>query len=119
MWTKDDKLSVAYFKSFIQRINTNCNKLSIRELPEKENGDFLFCEETELIERTLQNMSNVLLLNYEKKNFYNLSTFSYKDLNKWEEQLDLIENKIKNITIYKYTDNVIDTQNTYRKLLYK
>jgi hypothetical protein len=120
-WDSTDIIPLKIFKELICKIQKYSNKLGIKNnlINEKNNGEFLFSEEVNEIDRLLEVMSNVLLLEYKRKYWYNLTTFNYKDWTKFDEQITLIEEKIKNTDIYVYKDDVIEDQKTYRNLLYK
>lgn len=119
-WDSTDIISLKYFNELITNLQTYANRLGIKHnLIEKSNGEFLFSEELDEIDRVLKIISNTLLLNYERKYWYNLSTINYNDWTRWDNQINLIEDKLKDIKVFTYNDEATDVQNTYRKLLYE
>ena len=99
---------------FYQRI-----RIKTHEIETKTRGSFLYANELKEVDDTLQEVCSQLLLDYEHKNWYDLSIISYRDINRWCKAINKIEtlerNKYQDIT-GKYEDL---TDETYRQLLYK
>lgn len=53
------------------------------EIKSKKRGDFLFTEDLKIIEDSLMKISQFLNYSYVSRNWYKLSVFSYKDVNRW------------------------------------
>lgn len=53
------------------------------ETKSKKRGDFLFTEDLKIIEDSLMKISQFFNYSYVSRNWYKLSVFSYKDVNRW------------------------------------
>ena len=72
----------------VTSINTNMsayNHIYVieTEIKSKKRGDFLFTEDLKIIEDSLVKISQFLNYSYVSRNWYKLSVFSYKDVNRW------------------------------------
>ena len=111
-----DILETRDYNSIVSDINKYTNKLNINmQLPYKINGNFLYSEDADKIDYILKLISDLIYLEYERKYFYNLSMLNFEVVNKWKEQIDLIDEKLEYISAntYKYSNY---TSNTYEDL---
>lgn len=126
MRTEESILTYTELNQIITQIKIFASGLKIPEnLSLKNNGDFLFCEDSEEIERVLKLISDLIYIDYEKRFFYNLSTLTYEDVNRWESQIDLIDKQLdyieENAYLYSaYTSNTYeDLENkTYKEIMF-
>lgn len=126
MRTEESILTYTELNQIITQIKIFASGLKIPEnLSLKNNGDFLFCEDSEEIERVLKLISDLIYIDYEKRFFYNLSTLTYEDVNRWESQIDLIDEQLdyieENAYLYSaYTSNTYeDLENkTYKEVMF-
>ena len=126
MRTEESILTYTELNQIITQIKIFASGLKIPEnLSLKNNGDFLFCEDSEEIERVLKLISDLIYIDYEKRFFYNLSTLTYEDVNRWESQIDLIDEQLdyieENAYLYSaYTSNTYeDLENkTYKEIMF-
>lgn len=127
MKTAEDILTVEEMNNIITSIKTYAAKLSLSEnLLLKENGEFLFCEEVDEIERMLKLISELIYIDYERRYFYNLSTITFEDINRWSLQLEAIEEQIRHMEEdgYRYNDYLSNIyqdliNKTYKEILYR
>ncbi len=93
--TKEDKLTLTYFNNIVVNINKLCNKIGVQLLNiSKNNGEFLFAEDLNAIEGKLYQLSQMSYVKIDKRDWFNLSTLSYLDINRWENLIDRINKSI-------------------------
>lgn len=127
---KEAQVSLKEFESsndfgIVTEINSNSyfyknTIIKTEEVEYKKRGDFLRVEDLKEVENILNQICSRLFLNYKTRNWYNMSDFSYVDVNGWCKTINLIDAA----DLYKYSDYSNKTyrqltSKTYKQLLYK
>ena len=90
-WTKNEKINYSDFNLILADIQHWAQILNSNySLSELSLGDFLFCEKLQLIEDTIDSICSHASIRFNKKKWYNLTTISYEDINRWAIALNSV-----------------------------
>lgn len=92
-WKETDILKVEDFNNIVKQIQQIALVLMKAEksISQKEQGDFFFTEELKEIENILVKYDT----DFQKKEWHNMTTISYEDVNRWSKAINKIQEALK------------------------
>lgn len=115
MWKKSDKFNYNNYNNILLRIVDIYQSIfnDVISLEQKKLGDFLFSEDLNNIENYIYKMAEIQGINFDKKEWYNMTTISFLDVNRWETSLDLIEEDIEDDNLIYPSDELYPDDELY------
>lgn len=124
-WKSSDKLKEENLIEIADFLKELDEELGFKDISfQIEKGCFLFCEYLQQIEKALEHLSIVYSIDFDYKEWNNLTTISYLDLNRWGRVGNIASEKAKKSTTYIYNKYVTNKyqdliEKTYKELLNK
>lgn len=124
-WNSNDKLkeeNLIEIANFLKELD---EELGFKDISfQIGKGCFLFCEYLEQIEKALEHLSIVYSIDFTYKEWSNLTTISYLDLNRWGKVGNIASEKAKKSTTCIYNKYIVKTyqdlvEKTYKEILNK
>lgn len=108
-WKSSDKLKEEDLIEIADFLKELDEELGFKDISfQIEKGCFLFCEYLQQIERALEHLSTVYSIDFDYKEWNNLTTISYLDLNRWGRVGNIASEKAKKSTTYIYNRYIVD-----------
>lgn len=109
-WNSNDKLKEENLIEIAKFLKELDEELGFKDISfQIEKGCFLFCEYLEQIEKALKHLSIVYSIDFDFKEWSNLTTISYLDLNRWGKIGNIASEKAKKSTTYIYNKYITKT----------
>lgn len=109
-WNSNDKLKEENLIEIAKFLKELDEELGFKDISfQIEKGCFLFCEYLEQIEKVLKHLSIVYSIDFDFKEWSNLTTISYLDLNRWGKIGNIASEKAKKSTTYIYNKYIART----------
>jgi two-component SAPR family response regulator len=96
-WESGNKVTYVNLNEIITEIKNlylNLYGIELTDSPIKNNGDFFYAEDSKWIEDKLKYLTDLQNIYYDYKNYYNITSMNYIDLNKWGQAITNISNEL-------------------------